>query len=59
MLYREFLAIVDVVYCRNAPGMVKREEFEAIIDSVDAVSLMTYDYSHVKKYVIYDGKYVS
>ena len=39
-------------FCSGRQGLINRENFEAIIDSVDAVSLMTYDFSNPMKYVI-------
>ena len=45
----------SLLYClygllSNNPGMVNRDDFELLIDSVDAVTLMTYDYSHPRRY---------
>ncbi|KAK7068385.1 Chitinase domain-containing protein 1 [Halocaridina rubra] len=44
--YIFILVIPPAVYQRNIPGSFKAEHFRALSDSVDAFSLMTYDYSN-------------
>ncbi|XP_068207848.1 chitinase domain-containing protein 1 [Palaemon carinicauda] len=44
--YVFILVIPPAVYQRNIPGSFNGEHFKALVDSVDAFSLMTYDYSN-------------
>ncbi|KAK4316793.1 hypothetical protein Pmani_012051 [Petrolisthes manimaculis] len=43
--YVFILVIPPPVYLKNSPGSFTREHFQELIDAVDALSLMTYDFS--------------
>lgn len=43
--YIFILVIPPALYQRNLPGSFQEEQFSALVDYVDAFSLMTYDYS--------------